>query len=391
MGMTPRERVARMLAGKETDRVPVDFGGTVVTCLDLHAHRKLKKHFGIPEGEDPIIDYTMGTVEPCEELKVRFGSDFRRVSLNGGNPGIIGHEFRNGFGIRMRQALPHEYFDVVGSPLAEAELDDLDRMEMPDPDAPELYAGLRERTKRLYDDTPYAIVADFGVPGFYETSQKLRGYENLACDLLIDRTFVTALYDRLLELQKRYFKNYLAAVGKYAQVIGYADDLGMQDRLQMSPETYRDVIKPYHRKIFAFIHEHTDARILLHSCGAVTPVIDDLIEVGVDILNPVQTRAKGMDPETLKSSFGKRIMFWGGVDEQQLLPRGTPEEVAEEVVRLMAVLGEGGGYVLAPGHNLQTDTPVENIVAMYDTAKRVNKASEEIWNQSGQMGKGART
>ena len=241
---------------------------------------------------------------------------------------------------------------------------------MPDPDNPALYHGIRDKARDLFENTPYALVADFGVPGFYETSQKLRGYENLACDLLVNQPFVTALYDRLLELQKRFFARYLGEVGKYVQVIGYADDLGMQDRPQMSADTYRQVIKPYHKAIFRFIHEQADVRILLHSCGAVFPLIEDLIDAGVDILNPVQVRAAGMDPRRLKDAFGNRLVFWGGIDVQHVLPRGTAGEISEAVRQVTDALAPGGGFVLAPAHNIQEDTPAQNVVGMWEAFRR---------------------
>jgi len=375
--MKPRERVMRALSRRETDRVPVDFGGTVVTCMDYRAHIRLKKYFGITDSaSDEIIDYTMGTVEPCEQLKKKFGSDFRRVSLNCIKPAITGGVFENGFGMKFKKAEPHEYFDVIYHPLQNADIDNIENMKMPDPDDPALYCGVKDRAKDLYENSEYALVADFGVPGFYETSQKLRGYENLACDLVDNTEFITALYDKLLELQKRFFENYLEHVGKYVQVIGYADDLGMQDRPQISPETYRTVIKPYHKKIFGFIRERTDAKILLHSCGAIFPLIGDLIDAGADILNPVQTAAKGMEPEKLKEAFGGRVIFWGGIDEQYVLPNCTPSEIHGEVGRMIKTMGRGGGYILAPGHNIQSDVPPENIEAMYVAARLYNKNGE---------------
>ena len=366
--MTSRERVARALQHKETDRIPVDFGGTVVTCPEYHAHKKLRKYFNIADDDDPIIDFTMGTVAPSEELCKILGSDVRRVGLNVIPPHIEDGMFESGFGIRFKRAEPHLYFDVVYGPLAEAETGDLDNMRLPNPDDPSLYRGLNERAKDLYTNSSYAIVADFGVPGFYETSQKLRGYENLAVDLLINTEFVKALYDRLLELQKRFFKNYLECVAPYAQIICYADDLGMQDRPQMSPDTYREVIKPYHKKIFDYIHSLADVKILFHCCGAISDLISDLCEAGVDILNPVQVRAVGMDPEKLKRDFGDKIIFWGGVDEQQLLPFGTPEQVRKETLGLIQTLGKDGGFILAPGHCIQSDTPPENVAAIYHAA-----------------------
>ena len=363
--LTSRERIKRAIRRMETDRVPVDFGGTVVTCPEYNAHRNLKRYFGIQDGPDPIIDYTMGTVDACEELRLIFGSDVRRVGMNAIPPEIIDDGFVSGFGIRHRRARPHLYYDVVGHPLAEAEISDLENMTMPDPDAPELYFGLRERAKDLYENSEYAVVADFGVPGFYETAQKLRGYENFACDLIADKVFVTALFDRLLELQKKFFKNYIECVAPYAEVVCYADDLGMQDRLQVSPETYAEMILPYYKKIFGFMRSVADIRIMLHCCGAISQVLGELADAGVDIINPVQVRANGMDPGKLKREFGDKLAFWGGVDEQKLLPNGTPGEICAEVARLKDTLGHGGGFVLAPCHCIQPDVPAENVEAIY--------------------------
>jgi uroporphyrinogen decarboxylase len=370
--MKSRDRVLRAFNFKETDRIPIDFGGTVITSLDYYAHKNLKKFLGIKDNNDPIIDYTMGTVQPCEQIKLMFDSDFRRVALNFGTPNIINNMYEDGFGMKLKKAEPHEYYDVVYHPLEDANIEDLDKMKLPDPNNPELYYGLKDKAKDLYENTDYAIVADCGVPGFYETSQKLRGYENLACDLMLDANFLTTLYDKLFELQKVFFKNYLDEVGKYVQVICYADDLGMQDRLQMSPDTYRKILKPYHKKIFKFIHEIADVKILLHCCGSIYPVINDLIDAGVDILNPVQTRANDMDLGKLKENFHNRIIFWGGIDEQYLLPHGSKEEIESEVKRAIRIMGKGGGYVLAPSHNIQEDTPPENIIVMYETANKYN-------------------
>ena len=164
--MKSRERVIRAFSHKEPDKVPVDFGGTVVTCLDYHAHKKIKKHYNIEDNHDPIIDYSMGTVEPCEKLKLKFESDFRRVSLNSGIPKIVDNCYVNGFGIKLKKALPHEYFDVTSNPLKDAGVADLDSMLLPDPDDSGLYRGIKDKARDLYENSPYALVADFGVPGF---------------------------------------------------------------------------------------------------------------------------------------------------------------------------------------------------------------------------------
>jgi len=364
--MNSRQRVKCALNHKPCDKMPLDFGGTVVTSVDGKLHQKLLNEFGL-EAPAEIIDYTMGTAGVSPELYRRFHTDVVRVGMNVIPPEISEGCFTNGFGIKFKHAAPHEYFDVYSNPLAGAS--DLKNMKLPDPDDERLYYGLHNRTKELYENTEYAIFADFGIPGFYETGQKLRGYENFACDLMLNEDLIADLFGRLLELQKKWFSNYLEQVGGYAVAVGYADDLGMQDRLQMSPEIYRAMIKPYHKEIFKFIHEKADIKIMLHSCGAIVPIIDDLIDAGVDILNPVQTRAAGMEPHALKKQFGDRVAFWGGMDEQYILPFGTKEEIDAEVKRLTEAMGKTG-YVFGPGHNIQADTPIENIIEMYQSAEK---------------------
>ncbi len=364
--MNSRERVMRSINLQEADKVPVDFGGTVVTSVDLNLHKKLREKFGI-EGEEENIDYSMGTAGVDRKLVEIFHSDVVRIGLNVVKPDIINGYYENGFGIGHKKAEPHEYFDVVKSPLAD--VDSPAGMQMPDPDDPRMYEGLRERARDLYENTDYAIFADFGIPGFYETGQKLRGYENFACDLLINEDFVYELYEKLLDLQKRWFKNYLEQVGGYACAVGYADDLGMQDRLQISPEVYRKIVKPYHEKIFKFIHEQADIKIMIHSCGAIFPIVGELIDSGVDIINPMQTRATGMDPFELKKTYGDKAVFWGGFDEQQVLPFGSREEIFAETERLMDAMGKSG-FVFGPGHNIQADTPVDNVISLFEAAEK---------------------
>jgi uroporphyrinogen decarboxylase len=145
-----------------------------------------------------------------------------------------------------------------------------------------------------------------------------------------------------------------------------SDDLGLQNGLMVSPECYREVIKPRHRKYFDLVHENSPAKVFFHTCGAVGEIIEDLIEIGVEVLHPVQVSATGMDPETLKRRFGRRLAFWGAVDTQHTLPHGSVQDVRAEVSRLIDVLGEGGGYVLGAVHNVQPDVPVDNLVALFE-------------------------
>jgi uroporphyrinogen decarboxylase len=176
--------------------------------------------------------------------------------------------------------------------------------------------------------------------------------------------------DQLAEANIRRFERYAATVGQHVHVVQFEDDLGMQDRPLLRPDLYREVVKPYHEKLFRFAKSRCDAYLLLHTDGAVSPFIPDFIDMGVDILNPVQVSAAGMDTKALKREFGRDITFWGGgCDSQHVLPFGTPQEVADEVKRRIDDLAPGGGFVFGPIHNVQAGVPPENVVAMFRTAR----------------------
>ena len=183
-------------------------------------------------------------------------------------------------------------------------------------------------------------------------------------DLIARKEFAHALLRRITDHQKARYLKFLEIVGNVIDIILFADDLGGQHGLFISPSTYRKMIKPYHAEIIQAIRSKTRARIMFHSCGSVTPLLDDFVELGVDILNPVQVSAKGMDTLALKRRYGKRLSFWGAVDTQRILPHDTPEGVRGEVQRRISHLASGGGYVVAPVHVVQADVPSENVIAM---------------------------
>jgi uroporphyrinogen decarboxylase len=187
-------------------------------------------------------------------------------------------------------------------------------------------------------------------------------------DLLGNQAFAEALMDRGLEVQLQIGGKLLAAAGNFVDIIHISDDLGTQKAPLISPELYRKLIKPRQRKLFDFIKGRTDARILLHSDGCVYPFIPDFIEIGVDILNPVQVTAEDMDPKRLKREFGDQLCFWGAIDTQHTLPFGTPQDVRDEVRRRIEELGDKGGYVLTSVHNIQNEVPPQNICEMFDAA-----------------------
>ena len=203
-----------------------------------------------------------------------------------------------------------------------------------------------------------------------QAGQGLRGWDTFLTDLLINRTFAEALMARLVDANIARFARFAETVGPYVDAVIFEDDLGAQDRPLLSPDLSRRMVKPHHSRLFAFAKSQCQAYVLFHSDGAVAPFIPDLIDMGIDALNPIQVSAGGMDTKALEREFGRSITFWGaGCDSQRVLPFGTTSEVADEVKRRIDDLAPGGGFVFAPIHNIQSEVPPENIVTMFRTAR----------------------
>jgi uroporphyrinogen decarboxylase len=254
---------------------------------------------------------------------------------------------------------------VEVAPLASADRGDLDTHPWPDPDDPGWVRGLEGEANIIAKTTDYGLVLSLPV-GFGHQSQFLRGYSAWLADCALDPRFAGALMDRVLEVQIQVAGHLLAAVGHLVDVVLYADDMGFQDRPIMSPTMFSKLIKPRQKRFLQAVKGKTEAKVLYHTCGAVYPLIPDFIEAGVDVLNPVQTTATGIDPLLLKREFGRDLAFWGAVDTQRLLPTAGPEQVEEAVRGLVDTLGSGGGFVVGAANNIQADTPPANIVAMAD-------------------------
>jgi uroporphyrinogen decarboxylase len=383
--MTPRERVAAALAHEQPDRAPLDVGGGQSTSLSIEAYERLKEHLGV-SAPTRYLNETFRVARLDEETLTRLGGDVRPVVLRTGSgpsgpparvqpPGSRG-TFVDELGVTWK---PVEfeggfYWEQATYPLREATIGDLDSYPWPDPNDPWRYEGVAEEAERLYRETPYALMGDCGYKSLWEPTFVLLGFERALIDLVADEAFVTAVLERLFEIVSTVTRRFLELTGPYLSVVRTADDLATQESLLMSPATYRKVIKPFHERYFALIREHTDAKIFYHSDGNVVDLLDDLIEIGVDVLNPVQVAALP-DPESVKQRFGDRLAFWGGIDTQATLPRGTPADVRAEVALRIRQFGAGGGYVVAPVHNIQADVPPENIVAMCEAAREHGRRS----------------
>jgi len=380
---TSRERVLAALDHREPDRVPIDLGGNQ-TGIHKGAYRKLIDRLGLDE-EIVIMDLVQQLAQPSERVLERLHVDTRYVAAGGAKSfaggvvrrergGRVWHDFTDEFGITW--SMPDDepfYFDISHSPLAGLSLDEIRAYPFPKGDDPTRFEGLRDRALRLRNETPYAVIS--GISGVvYEICWYMRGLENLFIDMVTQPAVLEAIIDRTLEFWLDWFRLFLDEVADVVDVIMIGDDLTGQNGPLFAPRIYRQIIKPRQKRLVQYIRSRTKAKIWYHSCGAVLEYLPDLLDNGIDILNPVQISAKGMDPARLKAEFGDRLVFWGGgIDTQHVLPRASPQEVREHVRRNLEAFKPGGGYVFNNVHNIQGDVPPENVLAMFDAAYEFGK------------------
>jgi uroporphyrinogen decarboxylase len=376
MALSHRERVIKALSHQEPDRVPLDLGGTVCSSIHIAGYQKLKAHFGIT-AEDTIINTMMQTAAIHEPIQKALDTDFRYVIPGPieSKPAVqVGEDgYQDEFGIVWRKPPSSLYYDVVKSPLSgPITLQDIVNFPWPDPTDPGYTRGLRERLRHYRENTNYAIVLKL-TGSFVHTSQFLRGFEDWFIDLAADKKLAAALFDATVEHSAALTEEILKAGGDFADIVAVGEDLGFQNGPIVSLELYRELFKPRHVKYFNTIKKYTSAFIHLHSCGSIYKLLPDIIELGVDVINPVQVAAMDMDSGKLAKEFGDQLSFWGGIDTQSVLPKGKTEDVRSEVKRRIRDLGQGGGYILSAVHNIQPDVPVENILTMHEAAIEYGK------------------
>jgi uroporphyrinogen decarboxylase len=382
--MKSRERVMQSLNHKEPDRVPIDLGATIVSSIVKKTYIELKQYLGMPVGEIKMLDYVQQLPYVDNELMERFGVDFRMVQLPAATTVGVDifeegdyYAFIDRWGSKLH--MPKKgglYFDWVDFPIKEATMSALDAYRWPQPDPAEVNAQLGVQAKTLYETTDYALVGSAVIGGgIFEQPARVMGLQNFLIALVTEPAFSDRLMETITEIYIESCNRYLEQVGPYIQVFTFWDDLAGQNGWIINPEMYRKMIKPKQKRLVEAIKKKTDAKLFYHSCGATRGLIPDLIEIGFDILNPVQVSAKGMDTRELKTEFGRDIVFWGGgVDTQHVLPFGKPQEVVDEVKRRIDDLAPGGGFVFAAVHNIQAFVPPENIVAAFDTALQYGRS-----------------
>ena len=373
--MNSRERALKALNHQEPDRVPFDLGGTGLSTIHVTAYQNLRRFLDMPALEPRVTHVAEQLVAVDEDLAECLQTDFRPVL-----PGLsssfryrfreegVYESFIDEWGIGWRK--PKDggfYYDMYHHPLAAASsLDEFRTYPFPDPLDDQRFVTLREQAEAAVARGKAAVLAGPSA-GIAEVYSWLRGYEQYYIDLALNPDYVACMLDRLVDYKCAFWERALDEVGDLVDVVVEADDLAGQKRLLMAPTTYRRLIKPRHRRLFSFIKEQAPVKLFYHSCGAVRPLIPDLIEAGIDILNPVQISAEGMDLGELKQKYGQDLVFWGGgVDTQRILNTGTPKAVKESVRRNIQALVPGGGFVFAAVHDIQSDVPPENIVAMWE-------------------------
>ncbi len=375
--MTNRERVLATLAHEKTDRVAIDLSG-MDTTMTINAYERYKKIYGITS-ETKIKSERWQTVDVDEEILLKYDIDLRHIQpycnadatllKRGIKANLENNHFLDEW--MVERQVVGDYANIVNSPLQFAtSIAELDSFEWPE-NPEEVYpcAGLREKAKILYDEQKYAIVGQMGnACSLFEQSWYLRGLSEYFIDLAINQDFAHHLMRKVTDIRKKNMKNYLTEVGEYLDIYQIGDDLASQSSLLISKEMYIEMIKPYHVELIEYAKQFTKAKIYFHSCGAIEPLIDELIDCGVSVLNPVQVTAAGMDSKELKKRYGKNITFYGGIDTLEVLSRGTTEDVRNEVIKRVNDLAISGGYILSSVHNIQSDVPPENIDMMFKTA-----------------------
>lgn len=376
--MNSQERVVTALNHKEPDRVPFDLGGSDVSGIHILAYQNLRRYLGLPELPPRLDDMMQQVGTMDDDMHGLLRTDVRWVSpiaLNfdaltqmrdEGDYWAYDDEWGIGWHMPKEGGL---YYDMYKHPMQNAETPaDLAGYRWPDGADPGRFTGLRDRAKAMHDAGKAVCIASQNA-GMVEMHAWLRGYEQFYYDLAANHRMVEYILDKVTEAKIAYWGRALAETREYIHVVLEYDDMAGQNALMFSPETYRKLIKPYHKQLFSFIKQQApDKKLFLHCCGAVRPLIPDLIEIGVDILNPVQVSAAGMDSAELKREFGRDLVFWGGgVDTLGVAVTGTPRQVREEVKRRIEDFAPGGGFVFAAVHNIQPNFPPENIMAMWET------------------------
>jgi uroporphyrinogen decarboxylase len=379
--MNSRERVLTALQYREPDRIPFDLGSTKVTGITRNAYLNLARHLGEEVGTFEFYDVTQQLAVMEEGILRNLEVDTRGLMPNvvRKSPHIEDHgdfrSFTDEWAMSWKMPKDGLYFDLVRSPLAgDITAKDIEDFPWPDPTDDSLLDGLREKAKRWHQEG-YAIILESLCAGIFEMSCRVRGYEQFYMDLALYPRLACTLLDRFVELKLQFYEVAAEQLGGYVQFVREGDDVAGEESLLISPDSYRKYIKPRHAELFRAQREAFPEPfyVFFHSDGAIYDLLPDFVELGIDILNPVQVSAKGMSTRRLKQEFGRDLAFWGGAIDPQAFARSSPQGVRRRVRQRIEDLASGGGFIFGGIHNIQDDVPPENIVAMWETFREMRE------------------
>ena len=367
--MTSRERILKAISFEEPDRVPVDWGMINVSGIHETAYRSLIKYLDMSE-VITISDPGQRLALPSEEILQMFNVDTRVIWTNPPSNWVFQEEENGNWtdehGVYFVRN--NYYCDFRKHPLESAvTIEDLKKFKMNDPEDCARFAGLRDKARDLYENTDYALVGG-NLASIYYIAWSLRGYENFMADTAYDETFSNYILDMIVDWWKAFMARYLEEIGEYIQIMWAGDDWGSQDGPLIRPEEFRRNVAPRFKDLIRFMKDRCDAKVAYHSCGSVLWCIDDLIDAGVDILQPLQANALHMEAQNLRDKYHGKLVFHGGLDNQGKfsMDKQTVIDDCKEKIRIFA---PGGGFIYGTGHNIQPDCPPENIMAIFDTVK----------------------
>jgi uroporphyrinogen decarboxylase len=378
--MNSRERLLTSLNHKEPDRVPIDFSGTTVSGICWQAYDELRKLIGLQPTRQSIFDLggaaVMGFALPDEKVIERMHSDTIMVNL--GDPDTYATIFEHAdrydtyidqWGTKLFHPTDGHYFDFREFPIQKGDLTEFYKYDAwPNPVDDGRFRGLRDNCLDALKKERVLMVCPLYGGGVFEQPARIMPMVEWFTGIGYDPKFSEVVLGKMFELYYQTTVRMLEEIGDLLDIYVYWDDLSGQDRPMVSIDWYRKFVHPLYKKLFGKVHSMTDAKIFFHCCGSARPFIPYLIDAGVDIINPVQISAVGMEPNGLKRDFGNDVVFWGGAcDCQSVLPFGTKQEVIDQTRKNIDALAPGGGFVFANIHNIQNLIPAENILAMYDT------------------------
>ncbi|MBN1341868.1 MAG: hypothetical protein JXQ73_04270 [Phycisphaerae bacterium] len=374
--MTRRQRVMAALNHEEPDRVPMDLGGSLASTMVGEAYPALRQALGLPAHEHADARRYASLADIEDDVREALDVDIvhgPQACGAGGTKEVISDDtFIDEWGVRWHKP-PGGHYYVERAPFQdEATVQAVERYDWMEPKDMVMLDGVAETLRKLRKETDYAVTLE--IRGrVLSLGQFLRGFENFMVDLAMNESFVQALFERTTQIQIAVNDIVFREIGDLVDIVYTSDDLGGQNGPQIGPDCFKRLLKPHFNKIWAHARVSTKAKLMHHCCGSCYAFIGDFIQLGVQAINPLQVSAAYMDTAKLKSEFGKRMAFWGGIDTQSIMPRGSAEDVRQEVKRRIHDMAPGGGYILSAVHNLQPEVPPANIIALFEAGKEFGR------------------